>query len=59
LVAPPGLGLVHTQDVGHAAEAIEQGRWVPESVRAEELPARFGHVMSPAAGQPLKQPAHP
>jgi hypothetical protein len=54
LVAPPGLGLVHTQDVGHAAEAIEQGRWVPESVRAEELPARFGHVMSPAAGRPVQ-----
>ena len=57
LVAPLGLGLVHTQDVGYAAEAIEQGRWVPESVRAEELPARFGHVMSPAAGRPV-QAAH-
>ena len=57
LVASPGLGLVHTQDVGYAAEAIEQGRWVPESVRAEELPARFGHVMSPAAGRPV-QAAH-
>ncbi len=44
-----GLGLVHTQDVGLAAEAIEQGRWVPEDVRAEDLPARFGHVLSPAA----------
>lgn len=55
LVADIGLGLVHTQDVGLAAEAIDQGRWVPESVRAEDLPARFGHVLSPAAGQP----AHP
>jgi hypothetical protein len=59
LVAPLGLGLVHTQDVGVAAEAIEAGRWAPQDVRAAELPARFGHVMSPAAGQPLKQPAHP
>ena len=56
LVADIGLGLVHTQDVGLAAEAIEQGRWVPENVRAEDLPARFGHVLSPAAGQPA-QPA--
>jgi hypothetical protein len=48
LVAPVGLGLVHTQDVGIAAEAIEQGLWTPEAVRAGELPQRFGHVMSPA-----------
>ncbi|MDM0038793.1 DUF2946 family protein [Variovorax sp. J22G21] len=51
LVAPIGLGLVHTQDVGLAAEAIEQGRWQPEDVLAADLPARFGHVMSPAAGR--------
>ena len=45
-----GLGLVHTQDVGLAADAIEQGRWpAPEEVRAADLPARFGHVLSPAA----------
>jgi hypothetical protein len=49
LVAPIGLGLVHTQDVGLAAEAIEQGRWRPEDVRAADLPARFGFVPSPAA----------
>lgn len=56
LVADIGLGLVHTQDVGLAAEAIEQGRWVPEDVRAEDLPARFGHVLSPSAGQPSLRP---
>jgi hypothetical protein len=45
-----GLGLVHTQDVGLAADAIEQGRWPsPREVRSADLPARFGHVMSPAA----------
>jgi hypothetical protein len=49
LVAAAGLGLVHTQDVGVAAEAIEQGRWQPEDVLAADLPARFGHVLSPAA----------
>ena len=47
--APIGLGLVHTQDVGIAADAIEAGRWQPESVQAADLPARFGFVMSPAA----------
>ncbi len=44
-----GLGLVHTLDTGIAAEAVEAGRWQPETVRAADLPARFGHVMSPAA----------
>jgi hypothetical protein len=48
LVTPMGLGLVHTQDVGLAAEAVEQGLWRPEDVRAAELPARFGFVRSPA-----------
>jgi len=55
LAAPIGLGLVHTQDVGIAAEAIEQGLWTPQEVRAADLPARFGFVTNPAASQP----AHP
>jgi len=42
--------------VGLAAEAIEQGRWQPEDVRAADLPARFGHVMSPA-GRHAASPA--
>jgi hypothetical protein len=44
-----GFGLVHTLDVGQAAEAIEQGLWTPEPVRSDELPQRFGYVASPAA----------
>lgn len=45
-----GLGLVHTLDVGHVADAIESGRWpAPQELRSDELPARFGYVMSPAA----------
>ncbi len=44
-----GFGLVHTQDVGLAAEAVEQGLWVPVEVPARELPTRFGYVRSPAA----------
>jgi hypothetical protein len=50
-----GFGLVHTQDIVQAADAVEAGRWVPQDVRAAELPARFGYVTSPAARQP--QPA--
>ncbi|OUM04535.1 DUF2946 family protein [Variovorax sp. JS1663] len=58
LVTPLGLGLVHTQDMGLAAEAVEQGRWVPQDVHAAELPARFGHVMSPASGRPPQKAEH-
>lgn len=49
LVAPQGLGLVHTLDVHLVADALEQGRWTPREVLASELPARCGFVRSPAA----------
>ena len=49
-----GFGVVHTQDMGEASDAIEQGRWVPEEIPAAELPRRFGYVCSPAA---RRQPA--
>jgi hypothetical protein len=49
LEAASGFGLVHTQDMGYAADAVEQGLWVPEEVGASELPARFGYVRSPQA----------
>ena len=44
-----GLGLVHTLDIEQGADAIEQGVWQPEQVRAQDLPGRFGYVPSPAA----------
>lgn len=51
-----GFGLVHTQDVVYAADAIEQGVWsVAASTRAE-LPSRFGFVASPQALQATKKP---
>jgi hypothetical protein len=46
-----GFGLVHTQDMEAASEAIEAGEWRPEQIEAGELPARFGYVISPAAAQ--------
>ena len=42
-----GFGLVHTQDVTHAAELVESGRWTPRDEAAAELPARYGYVRSP------------
>lgn len=44
------LGLVHSQDMLAAADALEAGRWpAPEEVRFAELPQRFGFVLSPEA----------
>lgn len=42
-----GFGLVHTQDMMHAADAIEQGLWVPAELPAQSLPGRFVYVRSP------------
>ena len=46
-----GLGLVHTQDMGLALEAVELGLWQPQTVLQCDLPSRFGFVKSPQAGQ--------
>ena len=47
LQADIGFGLVHTQDVALAADAVEAGVWVLQDVIASELPERFGYVISP------------
>jgi len=49
LATPLGLGLVHTQDVGQASLAVESGRWRVDEVSRQELPARYGYVISPEA----------
>jgi hypothetical protein len=50
-----GFGLVHTQDIVQASEAVEAGRWVPQETQASELPSRFGYVTSPAQSRPKRQ----
>ncbi|MCE3270635.1 MAG: hypothetical protein K0S57_1032 [Ramlibacter sp.] len=47
-----GFGLVHTQDMVQASDAVDSGRWLPLEVRAADLPGRFGYVTSPAALPP-------
>lgn len=42
-----GLGLVHTQDMGLAADQVESGRWRPNDVDSADLPALGGYVLSP------------
>ena len=50
-----GFGLVHTLDMLNAADAIEQGLWVPQELPARALPGRFGYVRSPLAAHQLLQ----
>lgn len=51
LVRAGVLGVVHTQDMLLAAQAVEVGHWVPQEVRWAELPRQWGFVRSPAARQ--------
>ena len=51
LESTAGLGLVHTQDMGLAAEAVELGLWQPQALLQGDLPGQFGFVKSPQAGQ--------
>jgi hypothetical protein len=51
-----GFGLVHTQDVGAAADAIEQGLWTVLEAARSELPQRHGFVPSPQELQATKKP---
>ncbi|RFO94792.1 DUF2946 domain-containing protein [Rhodoferax lacus] len=51
-----GFGLVHTQDVTTAADAIEQGLWNVQNILRSELPGRFGFAISPQGMQATKKP---
>ena len=42
-----GFGLIYTQDMTHAADAVVQGLWVPQELQADILPAHFGYTRSP------------
>ena len=47
LHTPLGLGLVHTQDMGVAADRLEAGDWPLNSTTRAELPTRFGYLQQP------------
>ena len=54
-----GLGLVHTLDMGWAADAIEAGLWVTQEVRFDSLASRFNHCLkpkSPVGVKPAQMP---
>ena len=42
-----GLGLVHTQDMGLAADAVDAGQWQPEAVQSALLAQTYGFEISP------------
>ena len=48
-----GFGLVHTLDMGLAAQAVEAGVWQPSELPFAQMPARFGFVLQPLATAPL------
>jgi hypothetical protein len=47
--SPLGVGLLHTLDVGKAAEGLEQGLWQLQSILADDMPKIFAFFISPAA----------
>ncbi len=42
-----GFGLVHSLDMGLAADAVEQGLWTPGTMDFAAMPARFGYRLRP------------
>lgn len=48
LDADLGFGLVHSQDMALAAEAVERGQWRPRELPFADMPARFGYRLRPA-----------
>lgn len=51
-----GLGLVHTSDMALAADAVEQGRWVPEPMSLHDMAAQWKFVLSPQRRHTERQP---
>ena len=44
-----GLGIVHSQDMLDAAQAVERGLWQPQPLDSADAPARFGFRRDPSA----------
>jgi len=45
-----GLGLVHTMDMGIAAQAVDLGTWQPAEMRWAQMPQQFAFQLKPAPG---------
>ena len=44
-----GHGLVHTVDMGVAAQAVEAGAWQPKDMPFGQMPGHFGYRLQPGA----------
>jgi hypothetical protein len=51
LATPTGLGLVRSLDMDAAADAVNDGAWIPQEVDFADLPRRFGYQLSPQAAR--------
>ena len=49
-----GLGLVHTMDMGLAAQAVENGAWQPAEMPWAQMPGHFAFQLKPAPGAAQK-----
>jgi hypothetical protein len=47
LDADIGFGIVHSQDVLDAAQAVELGQWTPQALDFSQAPQRFGYRLDP------------
>lgn len=47
LLADLGLGIVHSQDMDSASDALEAGAWSLGHMRFSDMPARFGYQLRP------------
>jgi hypothetical protein len=44
-----GFGIVHSLDMGPAADAVLAGAWVPQELPSNQMPLRFGYRLNPLA----------
>ena len=44
-----GFGIVHSMDMGVAAQAVEAGQWQPMDLAFADMPGRFGYRLTPVA----------
>jgi hypothetical protein len=58
LTTDAGFGIVHTQDMEAAADAVEAGLWRPETLAFAAMPERFRFVLSPATHWEGHPPRH-
>ena len=47
-----GFGIVHTLDMGIAADAVEAGLWNPVDVTFQSMPEQFGYTLVPGHNPP-------